>query len=425
VDSVEDYAALMQSEFDFGLIKTRLFSRPDFSFAFDAMSGVAGPYARRIFVDLLGACEASVMNCVPSPDFDNGHPDPNLTYAPDLVKRMGLNSLGQPLLEADVTACPVLGAAADGDADRNMILGRRFFVTPSDSLAILAAHSGAIPSIARRGGLKAVARSMPTSSAVDAVAAALGLQLFEVPTGWKFFGNLMDAGLLHGLGARGRLTSDPAVAPTLTPLLCGEESFGTGSDHVREKDGLWAILAWLSVLADANPDATKPLVHVGDVVRAHWRRFGRCYYTRYDYEGVESPAAEGMMAHLRAMAADGAAVAALAFEAGQAAPIRVSTFDDFSYTDPIDAAVSAKQGVRVILADGARVIFRLSGTGSSGATIRMYLERPMPAAEVAALADSGVAMPSTADYMAPLVQFALELSQLQTRTGRDAPTVIT
>jgi phosphoglucomutase len=208
-------------------------------------------------------------------------------------------------------------------------------------------------------------------------------------------------------------------------LLCGEESFGTGSDHVREKDGVWAILAWLSVLADANPDATKPLVHVGDVVRAHWRRFGRCYYTRYDYEGVESAAAEGMMAHLRAMAADGAAVAALAFEAGQAAPIRVSTFDDFSYTDPIDAAVSAKQGVRVILADGARVIFRLSGTGSSGATIRMYLERPMPAAEVAALADSGVPMPSTADYMAPLVQFALQLSQLQTRTGRDAPTVIT
>ena len=254
--------------FDFDAIGA-LLRRLDMSLVFDGMCGVAGPYARALFVDELGMDPACLHNCDPKEDFGGGHPDPNLIYAAALVTLMGLTSTGSPTPAAATAA--VLGAAADGDADRNMILGRGFFVTPSDSLAVIVAHAHLIPWFAREGGVKAVARSMPTSGAVDRVAEALNLPFFETPTGWKFFGNLMDA---HLLGKE-----------CLSPLICGEESFGTGSSHVREKDGLWAVLCWLSILAHHNQDTPAgQLVGVGDIVRQHWRTYGRNFYTRYDYE---------------------------------------------------------------------------------------------------------------------------------------------
>ena len=338
------YATLMQSIFDFSALRA-LLSRKDFRFVYDSMNGVAGPFAREIFVNQLKAPASSVINSTPKEDFGGCHPDPNLTYAEELVKIMGVDATGAKLAGVDPKSVPDFGAAADGDADRNMILGRQFFVTPSDSVAIIAANAQTcIPYF--KGGVKGVARSMPTSAALDKVASKLGLQCYEVPTGWKFFGNLMDAGKLS---------------------ICGEESFGTGSDHIREKDGVWAVLAWLSILAHANPDASKPLVSVQQIVEQHWATYGRNYYCRYDYETVESDKAATLMAEL---------VKLTTSDIGkQWGEFTVSAADEFCYTDPVDHSVSAHQGIRFLMADGSRVIFRLSGTGSVGATIRMYIEK--------------------------------------------------
>ena len=453
IDPTEDYLALLRQAFDFDAIAA-LLARPDMSMHFDGMSGVAGPYAKAILVEELGLPASALTGCEPSEDFDGGHPDPNLTYAAALVALMGLTRTGAVTDDdAKLAAAPVLGAAADGDADRNMVLGRGFFVTPSDSLAVIVAHAHLIPWFVREGGLKAVARSMPTSGAVDRVAAKLGLPLYETPTGWKFFGNLMDA---HLLGKA-----------QLSPLICGEESFGTGSSHVREKDGLWAVLCWLSILAHHNANTpVGSLVGVGEIVRAHWAEFGRNYYTRYDYETVPVEGANELVARLNAMAAEHTAagygpdnprpmasgfVSRLRTRPRQPwqapaspAPLRapagprpaapdwarasphppspaqaLSTIDQFEYTDPIDGSVSKNQGVRVLFADGSRVIFRLSGTGSVGATVRMYIERYTPPSQPEAL---GL---DTADALEPLVALALELAQVRELTGRDEPTVIT
>ncbi len=365
VDPVAAYAELMEQLFDFASIRALLAS--GFRLRFDAMHAITGPYAREILEGRLGAPAGAVINGTPLTDFGGGHPDPNLTYARDLVEELfGDNA-------------PDFGAASDGDGDRNMILGTRFFVTPSDSLAVLAANATRVPGYAR--GLAGVARSMPTSTAVDHVAQALGIECFETPTGWKFFGNLLDAG---------RIT------------LCGEESFGTGSDHVREKDGLWAVLFWLNVVAARQES-------VEQIVRAHWKVYGRNYYTRYDYEEIPSDAANGLFAQVRSM---------LPTLAGTALAQRtVATADDFSYLDPIDGSTSAKQGLRLVFTDGSRIIFRLSGTGTSGATLRIYIESYVPGPDGL---DRDVQ-----EALQPLVQSALDLCQLQARTGRDKPTVIT
>lgn len=404
IDPVEDYVKLLSTVFDFAAIE-RLIARPDFSFVYDAMHGVAGPYAKKVFVELLKADNGRnrVLNAEPKEDFGHGHPDPNLTYAPELVAALGLTRTGDPAPDvADPSTLPQFGAAADGDADRNMVLGRQFFVSPSDSVAVLAANANTIPFFASAGGLKAVARSMPTSGALDHVAKALNIPFFEVPTGWKFFGNLMDSAVAFGKA-------------DYNPLICGEESFGTGSNHVREKDGIWAVLAWLQVLAAHNADASKPLVTVEEIVTAHWKRFGRNYYSRYDYEGVDADAANRVMDGVRALKPE------------QVAPLgsaKCASVDDFEYVDPIDGSVSSRQGVRVLFADGSRFVLRLSGTGSSGATIRLYLEQYMSAADVAARVSAGT-LPRTSDALAQLVTLALTTSKMAELTGRSEPTVIT
>ncbi|MBC8088278.1 MAG: alpha-D-glucose phosphate-specific phosphoglucomutase [Phycisphaerae bacterium] len=365
VDPVTEYARLMESLFDFNAIRTMLAG--GFRIRFDAMHAITGPYAQEILERLLGAPNGTVIHGTPLPDFGGGHPDPNLTYAHKLVEEMfGSNA-------------PDFGAASDGDGDRNMVLGRNFFVTPSDSLAVLAANATLVPGYAE--GLSGVARSMPTSAAVDRVAHALNIACFETPTGWKFFGNLLDAG---------RIT------------LCGEESFGTGSDHVREKDGLWAVLFWLNVVAARKQS-------VEQIVREHWAQFGRNFYTRYDYEEIPVAAANGVMQHLRGQ---------LATLPGTVIANRtISVADDFSYTDPVDGSISAKQGLRVLFTDGARIVFRLSGTGTEGATLRVYIE-----SYEADVARHNV---EVQDALAPLVQAALSLAELTERTGREQPTVIT
>jgi phosphoglucomutase len=366
IDPVADYADLMERLFDFAALR-RLFASGRFRMLFDAMHAVTGPYAREILERRLGAPNGTVMNGEPLPDFGGGHPDPNLTYAHDLVEAMkGPNA-------------PDFGAASDGDGDRNMILGRDFFVTPSDSLAVLAANATLAPGYAR--GLAGVARSMPTSGAVDHVARKLGIGCYETPTGWKFFGNLLDAG---------RIT------------LCGEESFGTGSDHVREKDGLWAVLFWLNVLARRGEP-------VEQIVRAHWREYGRNYYTRHDYEEVPSDAAKAVMQRVQ----DQLATLPGTSLAGR----RVQSADDFAYHDPVDGSVSEHQGLRIIFDDGARIVYRLSGTGTSGATLRLYIEsvESDPARQSQ---DAQVALRD-------LIDAALQLSDLRRLTGRTEPTVIT
>ena len=365
IDSVADYAELMESLFDFPAIRAMLAG--GFKLKFDAMHAVTGPYARDILVNRLGAPADSVMNAVPLEDFGNGHPDPNLTYAHELV---------EIVYGADA---PDFGAASDGDGDRNMILGQRFFVTPSDSLALLAANAACAPGY--KGGIAGIARSMPTSAAADRVAAALGLPCFETPTGWKFFGNLMDAGKV---------------------TLCGEESFGTGSNHVREKDGLWAVLFWLNIVA-----ARKQSVEA--IVREHWAKYGRNFYSRYDYEALPTDAANGVVAHLRD---------SFATLPGQTfGSYTVATCDDFSYTDPVDGSVSTKQGIRILFADGSRIIYRLSGTGTEGATLRVYLE--------AYEADVARHALDAQEALKELIAIALQLSELKARTGREQPTVIT
>jgi len=339
---------------------------------------------------------SSLMRAESLPDFGGGHADPNLTYAYKLCDIMGVDKEGNA--KSTNTVPPCFGAAADGDADRNMILGRNFFVTPSDSLAIITAHADVIPFFQQQGGLKSVARSMPTSGAVDLVAKALNLNLFETPTGWKFFGNVMDSKDLFG-------------GDDFNPMICGEESFGTGSNHVREKDGLWAVLAWLQILASYNTDASRPFVHVQEIVQAHWEQYGRNYYCRYDYEGVDKPKAEGVMAFLEGQ------FASLPGQSFGSTTYTVATADQFTYVDPIDGSISRKQGVRIIFTDGSRVVFRLSGTAGSGATIRMYLE--------AYEADATKTRQVVAEALKELVRIALEISQIPVKTGMKGPTVIT
>ena len=366
VDSVADYAELMEQLFDFGLIESSLKSGR-LSICFDAMHAITGPYAQRILVERLGASPDSVMNAVPREDFGGGHPDPNLVHAHELAERMY------------APGAPALGAASDGDGDRNMIMGDHFFVTPSDSLAVLAANLHLLP--AYRAGLKGVARSMPTSQAADRVAEALGIGCYETPTGWKFFGNLLDDGKI---------------------TLCGEESFGTGSDHVREKDGLWAVLAWLNLLAVRKQS-------VADIVREHWAKYGRDYYSRHDYEGMTLAIGDGIMAHLRGQLND------LTGQAFAGSTVRLA--DDFSYTDPVDGSVSPNQGIRIIFENGSRIVFRLSGTGTEGATLRIYLERYEPDATQHGH-DPQVALKD-------LIELAEQLGEVKKRSGMAAPTVIT
>ena len=365
IDAVTDYAELMESLFDFNAINDLLGS--GFRMKFDAMHAVTGPYAQELFINRLGAPADSLMNCVPLPDFGGGHPDPNLTYAHELVEIIyGENA-------------PDFGAASDGDGDRNMILGKGFFVTPSDSLALIAAYARMVKGYAQ--GIAGVARSMPTSGAVDMVAKSLDIPCFETPTGWKFFGNLMDADQV---------------------TLCGEESFGTGSSHVREKDGLWAVLFWLNILAIKRQS-------VEQIVKRHWLQFGRNVYSRHDYEDLPLDAANGVIEHLRN---NFSTMTGLSF-----GRYTIQACDDFSYTDPIDGSFSTKQGLRILFTDGSRIVFRLSGTGTSGATLRIYLEAFEPDTNKHDL-DAQIAL-------AEMIQIALQISELKQRTGRDKPTVIT
>ncbi|CAN4093426.1 unnamed protein product [Withania somnifera] len=388
-DSTSDYLKLLKSIFDFPSIQ-KLLSSPKFTFCYDALHGVAGVHAKRIFVEELGAAESSLVNCVPKEDFGGGHPDPNLTYAKELVARMGLSEAHSEHNP------PEFGAAADGDGDRNMVLGKRFFVTPSDSVAIIAANAvQAIPYFS--GGLKGVARSMPTSAALDVVAKHLNLKFFEVPTGWKFFGNLMDAGMCS---------------------ICGEESFGTGSDHIREKDGIWAVLAWLSIIAYKNKDnlGGGNLVTVEDIVRQHWGTYGRHYYTRYDYENVDAGGAKELMAHLVMLQSSIDEVNKI-IKGCRSDVSNIVHADEFEYKDPVDGSVSKHQGIRYLFEDGSRLVFRLSGTGSEGATIRLYIEQYEK--------DPSKIGRDSQEALAPLVEVALQLSKMQEYTSRSAPTVIT
>ena len=365
VDPVADFAALMESLFDFPAIRAMFAG--GFTMRMDSMCAVTGPYAVEILENRLGAAKGTVVNATPLPDFGGMHPDPNPTWAKALMDEM----MGP--------GAPDFGAASDGDGDRNMVVGRGIYVSPSDSLAVLAANAHLAPGYA--GGLAGVARSMPTSAAADRVAEALGIASYETPTGWKFFGNLMDAG---------------------KATLCGEESFGTGSDHVREKDGLWAILLWLNILAVRQ-------IGVAAILAAHWARFGRNYYSRHDFEAIPVERAEAMMAALRARLASlpGTAVEGLTVEAA----------DDFAYTDPVDGSVAKAQGVRVLFQAGARAVFRLSGTGTEGATLRLYLERYVPG-------PNGLdADPQAA--LAPVIAAAHAITGIGTHTGRKVPDVVT
>ena len=365
VDPVADYAALMERLFDFDAIADHFAA--GFSMVFDAMHAVTGPYAKAIIEGRLGAPEGTVRNAVPLPDFGGHHPDPNLVHAKPLYDLM---------MSADA---PDLGAASDGDGDRNLIIGKGIFVTPSDSLALLAANAHLAPAYA--GGLAGIARSMPTSAAADRVAEKLGIGMYETPTGWKFFGNLLDAGLV---------------------TICGEESAGTGSDHVREKDGLWAVLLWLNILARRRQS-------VREIVEAHWAEFGRNYYSRHDYEGIDADAAASLVEDLRARLPE--------LKGAVAAGLTIVAADDFAYSDPVDGSESRAQGIRVLFEGGSRLVLRLSGTGTSGATLRLYVERYEP--------DPARHGTETQAALAPLIAAAEELAGIRERTGRDGPSVIT
>jgi phosphoglucomutase len=365
IDPVADYAELMESLFDFDAIRALVGS--GFTMAFDAMHAVTGPYAHEILERRLGFAPGSVHNGTPLEDFGHHHPDPNLVHA---------RALYDLLMGPDA---PDFGAASDGDGDRNLIIGKGRFVTPSDSLAMLAANAQLAKGYA--GGLKGIARSMPTSAAADRVAEALGIPAFETPTGWKFFGNLLDAG---------------------KATLCGEESSGTGSDHIREKDGLWAVLLWLNILAVRR-------IPVDALAREHWARFGRNYYARHDYEGIETARADALMQELDA---------ALATLAGrEVGPLTISHADNFTYADPVDGSVSRNQGIRILFEGGSRVVFRLSGTGTEGATLRVYLERYEAA--------DGDLDRETPEMLGDLIAAADALAGIARHTGRTAPDVVT
>jgi phosphoglucomutase len=363
VDPVTDYSALMQTLFDFDAIRDLI--KSGFTLRFDAMSAITGPYAKRILEDTIGAAKGSVINETPLPDFGGHHPDPNLVHAKELYDLM-MSPKG-----------PDFGAASDGDGDRNLIIGKNQFVTPSDSVAMLAANAHLAPGYAK--GLAGIARSMPTSCAADRVAQNLGIKCYETPTGWKFFGNLLDAGLA---------------------TICGEESAGTGSNHVREKDGLWAVLLWLNILAKRRQS-------VADIVKQHWQEFGRNYYSRHDYEEVDADAANAIMADLRARLPK--------LKGEKAGSLTVTAADDFAYHDPVDHSDTSRQGVRVIFDDGSRVVYRLSGTGTAGATLRVYIEKY----------DSKNLGLETQSALADLIAFARNTAQIEKRTGRAGPSVIT
>ncbi|WP_108397191.1 alpha-D-glucose phosphate-specific phosphoglucomutase [Devosia submarina] len=366
VDPVADYAALMQTLFDFPAIEAMFAS--GFRMTFDAMHAVTGPYAHAIFEGMLGAPKGTVLNGTPSPDFGQGHPDPNLVYCKEMYDLL-MSANG-----------PDFGAASDGDGDRNLIIGKNRFVTPSDSLALLAANAHLAPGY--KQGIAGIARSMPTSAAADRVAEKLGIEMHETPTGWKFFGNLLDAG---------RVT------------ICGEESAGTGSNHVREKDGLWAVLLWLNILAVRKQS-------VDEIVREHWATYGRNYYTRHDYEEVDAEVAGKLVDDLRAKLPS---LPGKVFEDD----LQIAYADDFTYHDPVDGSTSAKQGIRIGFTDGSRIVLRLSGTGTVGATLRLYLERYE--------APDGRHDLETQAALEPLIALADELAGITQRTGRQAPSVIT
>ena len=365
VDSVADYAELMESLFDFAAIRKAVVD--GFTVAFDAMSAVTGPYAKEIIEQRLGLPAGTVWNAEPLEDFGGHHPDPNPVHAKQLYDHM----MGPD--------APDFGAASDGDGDRNLIVGKGIFVTPSDSLAMLAANAHLVP--AYRDGLSGIARSMPTSGAADRVAEALGVPCFETPTGWKFFGNLLDADMA---------------------TICGEESAGTGSNHVREKDGLWAVLFWLNILAVRR-------VPVAQLAREHWARFGRNYYARHDYEAIETARADQLMAQLKASLAS--------LPGRRFVDLTVEAADDFSYTDPVDGSISPHQGVRIFFESGSRIVFRLSGTGTEGATLRVYLERYE--------GPDGHLEGATADMLAELAAAADAIAGIAVHTGRTAPDVVT
>jgi phosphoglucomutase len=365
IDPVADYAALMEELFDFDAIRAAV--QDGLSMAFDAMHAVTGPYATEILERRLGFRACTVHNGIPLEDFGGHHPDPNLVHARDLYDLM---------MAPDA---PAIGAASDGDGDRNLIIGKGVFITPSDSLAMLAAHAHLAPGYA--GGLKGIARSMPTSAAADRVAEALGIPLWETPTGWKFFGTLLDAG---------------------KATICGEESAGTGSDHVREKDGLWAVLLWLNILAVTG----KP---VAQIAEEHWARFGRNYYARHDYEAIETARAGALMAALEASLAG--------LPGTRFGALEVAAADQFAYVDPVDGSESRKQGVRVLFACGSRIVFRLSGTGTEGATLRVYLERYEPV--------GGRLAEETPAMLAELIAAAEAIAGIAAHTGRTAPDVVT
>ncbi len=365
IDPVEDYAQLMEELFDFDSIRRMIHS--GFTMRYDALHAVTGIYAKEIFVRRLGAPEESLKNCNPLPDFGGGHPDPNLKYAAGLVK------------EAFSDNAPDFCAASDGDGDRNMILGKRFFVTPSDSLAIITANASCAPGYKK--GPCGVARSMPTSCAVDHVAKDLQIPCFETPTGWKFFGNLLDAGKI---------------------TLCGEESFGTGSDHIREKDGIWAVLFWMNMLADKK-------VPVAQLVKDHWLKYGRNYYTRHDYEEVDNDVAQKLMKGLEERLKS--------IENSELSGKKVVTADNFCYHDPVDGSKSCNQGIRIIFEDGSRIVFRLSGTGTKGATIRIYIE--------SYTSKENLMDQDTQSFLADLIKISRDISKIEELTGRKEPSVIT
>lgn len=374
IDNTRDYVELMKEIFDFGHLREYLKGK---RVILNGMNGVTGPYIEKIFVEEFGLPPECCLNCVPLPDFGGKHPDPNLTYARDLVELMAKGK-------------DDFAAAFDGDGDRNMILGKNaIFVNPCDSLAVMAEHLDKIPYF-RHHGVKGFARSMPTSGAVDLVAKEKGKECFETPTGWKFFGNLMDADKMN---------------------LCGEESFGTGSDHIREKDGIWAALVWLSIMATTDQS-------IRDILNNHWIKYGRNYFTRYDYENVSSEAGEKLMEGLTKLITDPKTVG-MTFSDPTGKSYKMAACDNFEYTDPIDGSVSKNQGIRLLFEDNSRIIFRLSGTGSSGATIRLYVEGYEASERENAM------YTDAQDYLKPLITIALRTSKLKELTGRDQPTVIT